>query len=94
MEKLSISDIPIISIINQDNFLELALRIKANGEDAKIFISTREDVDFNGDDKIVIVWDSPNVEFGESLSTKYYEISEPGVLQWGHDGKVILIEKP
>jgi len=94
MEKLSISDIPVISLSNQDNFLELALRVKANGEDAKIFISSREEIPFGGDDKIVIIWDSPNLEFGESFTTKYYEISEPGVLQWGHDDGVILIEKP
>jgi hypothetical protein len=94
MEKLTISDIPVISARNQDNFLELALRIKANGEDAKIFISSKEEIPFSGDDKIVIVWDSPNLEFGESFTTKYYEIREPGVLQWGHDDGVILIEKP
>ena len=93
MEKVINSDIPVISITNQDNYLELALRIKANGEDAKIFISGRDDIPFAGDDKIVIVWDKPNNEFGESFTTKYYNITEPGILEWGYDGGKIIIEK-
>lgn len=93
MGKVTISDIPVISVSTQDNFLELALRIKANGENAKIFISSRENIPLVGDDKIVIVWEIPNKEFGESFTTKYFEISEPGVLQWGHDGGTIILEK-
>jgi len=92
--KISINQIPEISADNQESFLDLALNVRANGEKAKVFISKRENSDFNGDDKIVIIWDSPNREFGQSFTTKYYTMSEDGVLQWGHDGSQIILEDP
>ena len=91
MRKLTLSDIPKIPVSNQD-YQVSALRIKANGEDALIFISTREDQPFSGDEKVVIVWDKPNKEFGESFTTKYFDITEPGILDWGYDGGKIIVE--
>ena len=91
MTKVKLTDIPIISAKNQETFLDLALAIKANGEDAKIFIS-RWDENFYDDEKIVIVWDKPNRELGKSFTTKYFLVEEPGILKWGHDDGKIHIE--
>ena len=93
MKKVNLNDIPYIPIEKQENVLEDVLNIFANGEKAKIFISQRDHVAFNGDDKIVIVWDNPNKEYGESFTTKYFTMNEPGVLLWGHDGGKITIEQ-
>lgn len=93
MKKIHLEDIPLIPIEKQDNVLETALDVFANGEKAKIFISQRDHIAFNGDDKIVIVWDKPNKEFGESFTTKYFIMKEPGILHWGHEGGKITIEK-
>lgn len=93
MNKVNISEIPIIPFPEPANYFELALRVKANGEDALIFISGREHIPFNGDDKIFIVWDEPNKDFGKSFVTKYFDMKEPGILQWGHDGGTITLEK-
>lgn len=92
MKKVHLDDIPLIPIEKQDNVLESALDVFANGEKAKIFISQRDRLAFNGDDKIVILWDKPNKEFGESFTTKYYLMDEPSILNWGHDGGQITIE--
>ena len=91
MTKVKLSDIPVISAKNQETFLDLALAIKANGKDAKIFIS-RWDEQFYDDEKIVIVWNKRNREFGKSFTTKYFLIKEPGILEFGHDDGKIYIE--
>jgi hypothetical protein len=93
MKKVHLDDIPLIPIENQDNVSETALDVFANGEKAKIFISQRDHIAFNGDDKIVIVWDKPNKEFGDSFTTKYFIMNEPGILSWGHGGGKIIIEQ-
>ena len=92
MKKVNLKDIPSIPIEKQDNVLDLALDILANGEKAKIFISQRDHIPFNGDDKIVIIWEKPNLVYGESFTTKYLSMDEPGLLQWGHDKDVITLE--
>jgi hypothetical protein len=92
MKKVHLEEIPLIPIEKQDNVLETALDVFANGEKAKIFISQRDHLSFNGDDRIVIVWDKPNKEFGESFTTKYFIMDEPGILLWGHEGGKITVE--
>lgn len=92
MKKVTLNDIPSISIEKQDNVLDLALNILANGEKAKIFISQGDHVPVGGDEKIVIVWDTPNKIYGESFTTKYFLMDEPGLLTWGHDHTVITVE--
>lgn len=64
----------------------------ANGERAKIFISKRDQIAFSGDDKIVIVWEHPNKTYGESFTTKYFSINEPGLLHCGSEDEVIILE--
>jgi len=93
MSKVLLSDIPVIPFPEPANYFELALKVKANGGDALVFILGREHIPFNGDDKIVIVWDTPHEDFGKSLMTKYFDMHEPGVLHWGHDGGIITLEK-
>jgi hypothetical protein len=90
MRKIIIDEIPQISVENQETFLNLALRVKANDELAKIFISKREHLGFSGDDKIVIVWDSPNSDYGESFTTKYFQMETPGILTWGEAGQITI----
>jgi hypothetical protein len=84
MKKVSLEDIPLIPIEVYRNALDRALRVLVDGEKAKIFMSQRDHVAFNGDDKIVIVWDKPNKIHGEDFTTKYFIMNEPGILRWGH----------
>ena len=42
-------------------------------------------------DKVVLQFAEPHSEFGPEFATKYYEISEPGVLSWGHDGRTFSV---
>ena len=92
MKKVKLSEIPVIPK-TVSNFIDLALKVKANGADAKIFISSPGQTSFNGDEKIVILFDEPNQQFGDSFTTKYFDMPEPGVLTWGHDGGTITLEK-
>jgi hypothetical protein len=90
MTLLTLENIPNIPIEIQENVLDLALRVKANGEPARIFVSKREHLGFSGDDKIVIVWDSPNSDYGESFTTKYFQMETPGILTWGEAGQITI----
>lgn len=91
MTRINLEQIPSISLEIQDGVLDKALRVKANGQPARVFLSKRDHLQFRGDDAIVIVWDIPNGEYGESFNTKYFMMNEPGVLKWGHeDGEIIL----
>ncbi|WP_295234026.1 hypothetical protein [Sediminibacterium sp.] len=92
MKKVSLNDIPQISTDSQDNILNLSLNILADGERAKIFISKRDQIAFSGDDKIVIIWEHPNKIYGESFTTKYFSINEPGLLHWGTEDGIITLE--
>jgi len=85
MKKVTLEDIPLIPIEVQENVLDRTLSVLVDGEKAKIFISQRDHVAFNGDDKIVIVWDKPNKIHGKDFTTKYFIMNEPGILRWGHE---------
>jgi len=90
MKKVNLAEIPLIPIEVQENILDLALSVLVDGEKAKIFISQRDHVAFNGDDKIVIVWEKPNEIHGEDFTTKYF-MKEPGILRWGHENDFFTI---
>ena len=91
MKKVNIEDIPLIPIEVQENVLDRALSVLVDGEKAKIFISQRDRVAFNGDDKIVIVWDKPNEIHGKDFTTKYFFMKEPSILRWGHENDFFTI---
>jgi len=93
MKKVKLSEIPVIQFPDSANYIDLTLKVKASGQDAIVFISGREHIPFNGDDKIVIVWDTPHEKFGKSCMTKYFDMPEPGELHWGHDGGIITLAK-
>ena len=93
MKKVTLSEIPVIPFPEPANYIDLALKVRANGEDAIVFISGREHIQFNGDDKVFIVWDTPNQKYGASFVTKYYDIKKPGILEYGYNGDVITLEK-
>ena len=93
MKKVTLSEIPVIPFPEPANYIDLALKVRANGEDAIVFISGREHIPFNGDDKVFIVWDTPNQKYGASFVTKYYDIKKPGILEYGYNGDVITLEK-
>lgn len=90
MNYISLNMIPEITADNQESILDLALKVRANGEPARIFVSKREHLGFSGDDKIVIVWDSPNSDYGESFTTKYFQMEKPGILTWGEAGQITI----
>lgn len=92
MKKVCLNDIPQISSDIQDNVQDLSLNILADGERAKIFISKRDQVPFSGDDKIVIIWEHPNKKYGESFTTKYFSMNQPGLLYWGSENEIITLE--
>lgn len=92
MKKVSLTEIPHISTDIQDNVQNLSLNILADGERANIFISKRDEVPFSGDDKIVIIWEHPNKKYGESFTTKYFSMNEPGLLHWGSENGIITLE--
>ncbi|MFC5191893.1 hypothetical protein ACFPIK_08945 [Algoriphagus aquatilis] len=89
MKRITLEEIPVISIDNQEDFLSKALDIKADGKEAKIFISDKGEW---SDEKIVIVWKEKNKKYGESFTTKYFTMDEPGVLKYGHEGDQIILE--
>lgn len=93
MKKVTLSEIPVIPFPEPANYIDLALKVRANGEDAIVFISGREHIPFNGDDKVFIVWDTPNQKHGASFVTKYYDIKKSGILEYGYNGDVITLEK-
>ena len=43
-------------------------------------------------DRIVITFENEHPEYGKEFSTKHFKFLDPGVLGWGHDGKVINIK--
>lgn len=90
---ISLEMIPRISkSIKQENVLEKALQVFADGEKAKIFISA-PDNDWGFDEKICIIWEKPHKVYEQSFTTKYFDLTTPGKLTWGHDSKVILLQK-
>jgi len=97
MKKVTLSEIPVIPFPEPANYLDLALKVKANGKNAIIFISGRENIKMGdygwGDDKIMIVWDSPNNKYGASFITKYFDMQKAGILEYGYKGEKITIEK-
>ena len=38
-------------------------------------------------ERLNITFETPHPEFGETFSTKYFRFTEPGKIEWGHDGK-------
>ena len=90
MKKLNFDQIPKISREDQDDNHSKALNVLANGQEAKIFISTNPSE--WSDEKIVIIWKKKNKIFGESFYTKYFQMLEPGILSHGGDGGNILLE--
>jgi hypothetical protein len=91
MKKVRLEDIPLIPIEVQENVLNRALSVLVDGERAKIFISQRDHIPFNGDDKVVIVWEKPNNTYGETFTTKYFLVNEPGILRWGYSNDFFTI---
>ena len=76
--------------ITQDDFNTATeskpLSVLVDGAPAKLFTS-----DSGWSDKVVLLFAEPHDEFGSDFQTKYYEISTPGTLTWGHDGRSFSI---
>ena len=43
-------------------------------------------------ERLNITFETPHPEFGETFSTKYFRFTEPGKIEWGHDGKSFNVE--
>ena len=41
--------------------------------------------------KIVLLFDEPNLRWGDSFTTKHFRFVEPGKMQWGHNGEHMRI---
>ena len=78
----------IVSEVNADQELTNKIQLGAKYLDIMVL----DHIPFNGDDEIVIIWEKPNQVYGESFTTKYFFMDEPGLLQWGHDKDVITLE--
>ena len=65
---------------------ERRLGVIVDGARAEMFIAQSR---FS--DKVVLRFAEPHGEFGDEFATKYYEILEPGVLSWGHDGRSFVV---
>ena len=62
------------------------LAVLVDGVPAEMFVA---DTGFS--DKVVLQFAEPHGEFGPEFASKYYEISEPGVMSWGHDGRTFSV---
>ena len=58
------------------------LSVLVDGAPAQMFVA-----DFGLSDKVVLLFAEPHEEFGSEFQTKYYEISTPGTLTWGHENR-------
>ena len=38
-------------------------------------------------DRLNISFETPHPKFGETFSTKYFRLTELGLIEWGHDGR-------
>ena len=91
---LTSKQIPVIHVTSFDTNVdpvEVGLSVSVDGRNAHIY-EHRLDDGFYQREKIVIQFseDHPKWE-GGLFQTKYYEINEPGELEWGHDGEVMEV---
>ena len=63
------------------------LKVTVDGKNAGCFIQERY-----SSPKIVILFDKPHPRWGEYFTTKYFLFSEPGNMQWGHEGEYMKLE--
>ncbi len=62
------------------------LSVLVDGAPAELFVQNS-----GWSDKIVLRFAESHSEFGNEFQTKYFEISKPGVVSWGHDGREFAI---
>lgn len=43
--------------------------------------------------RLAIQLEAPHPDFGIDFSTKYFRFLEPGIVEWGHDGKQFTVLK-
>ena len=79
-------DIPIVTEFKQGVEPE-GLRVTADAHPANCFIASA----YFRSDKIVLLFDPAHPEYGKEWATKYFRFSEPGVMEWGHEGKTMTI---
>ena len=97
MKPIALKDIPVIfptQDLSEQDVLNLALPALVDDRPARIFIRGVSPEDFMGDDKIVIVWESKHEVWPNGFLTKYYQMQEPGKLDWGHEGNCFIIYQP
>jgi hypothetical protein len=58
------------------------LSVLVDGAPAQMFAS-----DSGWSDRVVLLFAEPHEEFGSEFQTKYFEISTPGTLTWGHENR-------
>jgi len=62
------------------------LSVLVDGAPAQMFVA-----DFGLSDKVVLLFAEPHEEFGSEFQTKYFNISTPGTLTWGHEDRSFSI---
>ena len=81
-------DIPVVTEFKEGVDPE-GLRVTADGHPANCFIAST----YLRSDKIVLLFDPPHPKYGVEWATKHFGFSEPGTMEWGHDGKTMTILK-
>lgn len=78
-------EIPVLTSF-EEGFESKGLRILADGRPATCFITSPA----YSSQKIVVLFDGSDDPM-DAFTTKYFRIEKPGHMQWGHDGKVMML---
>lgn len=94
-KRLSSKQIPVIHVTTFDTKvdpIEVGLKVNVDGCMAHIYEHILND-GFYMREKIVIQFSEDHPKWENGLfQTQYYEINEPGRLEWGHEGQVMNVE--
>ena len=92
---MNMEDIPTVEVAN---FMDanqydksLGLSVLVDGMPAVIFVGVSND-GFYSRDKFVILFENKHPKWERCFQTKYYMMNEPGKLDWGHEGEVMVVE--
>ena len=77
IEKILTEEMIPIAPMNGGDFEKLMITI--DGYNAECFIAQRM-----GSDKMIILFEKDHPKYGKRFITKYFQFSEPGIMNWGH----------
>ena len=77
IKKLLTDEMIPIAPMNGEYFEKM--RITIDGYNAECFIAQRM-----GSDMMIILFEKDHPKYGKRFITKYFQFSEPGIMNWGH----------